>query len=149
MALPQLINGQAYSWSMIGFNFSNLSGSPVVGVSKVSYSLERKLEHNYGAGDEPVSRGYGNKTYEGAVTLQMEEIERLRSVSSDGTMLGLGVFDLVVSYTHPEADKTVIVTLKNCEFNGQGVDVSQDDSMIEYEFQLNPAKIEFGDDSVI
>ena len=56
----------------------------------------------------------------------------------------LGEFDLVVSFSNDlgSDDWTEeTVTLKGCLFNEDGMEVSQDDTNITKEFDLNPFKI--------
>ena len=62
-----LINGRAYDWSMIEFSFSNIVGEPITGITAISWKKTTNIVSNYGVGQEPVSRGKGNKTYEGMV----------------------------------------------------------------------------------
>ena len=57
MATP-LINGINYSWANVKVI---LFGVPVVGITKIEYKTKQKKENQYGAGYEPISRGYGNK----------------------------------------------------------------------------------------
>lgn len=62
-----------------------------------------------------------------------------------GTLRNLGEFDLVISFANDlKADEmfTETVTLKGCYFNEDGMEVSQDDTNITKEFNLNPFKIE-------
>lgn len=144
-----LINGRSYDWEMIEFNFSNIAGEAIVGITGIKYSRERKIEHNYGVGSKPISKGYGNVTHTASITLTKTAEQQLSTLVSSGLLEDLGEFDLVVSYNHPDSGATIIDTIKSCVFSEQGSDVSQDDTTIEKEFNLNPGDIEFGDSSLV
>ena len=68
-----VINNVAYSWSMITLSSTALGieeGSTTLeGVSGIKWSKKRKIESNYGLGGKPVSRGFGNITYEASITM--------------------------------------------------------------------------------
>jgi len=134
---------------MIEFNFSNVAGGAIAGITSVKYERDRKIENNYGVGSEPISKGYGNITYTASITMDKNASQELQALSPDGILENLGEFDLVVSFNHPESGATVIDTIRGCVFSNQGTDVSQDDTKIEREYNLNPGKIDFGDDSLI
>lgn len=143
------INGRSYDWSMIEFNFSNIAGEPIMGITGVKYNRERKIENNYGVGSKPISRGFGNITFTASVTMDLNAVQQLKALVPSGVLEDLGEFDLVVSYNHPETGATVIDTIKSCIFSEDGVDVTQDDTKIEKEYNLNPGDIEFGDSSLV
>ena len=63
MANP-LINGVTYSWSNVKLV---LFGVPVIGITQIEYKRKQNKENNYGMGTDPISRGYGNKEYEGKI----------------------------------------------------------------------------------
>lgn len=144
-----LINGRAYDWSMMEFRFSNIVGEPILGIQGVTWKKTRKIELNYGVGPRPQSRGFGNYTYEASITLDYNAQVTLQRLSPDGTLEGLGEFDFVVAYNHPESGKTITNLMQKCIFSEDGVDASQDDTNIAQEFNLNPANIEPIDQSTI
>ena len=62
-----------------------------------------------------------------------------------GSLMNLGEFDLVVSFSNDLGSDDWVeetVTLSGCLFNEDGMEVSQDDTNITKEFNLNPFKIE-------
>lgn len=143
--MPQpLINGTAYSWSQIDIKFSNITQS-LNGVVKLEYEDEQKVEFNFGAGNFPVSRGFGNVESEAKITLQMEDIEAIRANIESGRLQDLGQFDVIVSYNHPEESRIVTHVIKNCYISNNGVEVAQDDTTIEKELNLNPSHIQWND----
>lgn len=143
-----IVNNVAYSWSMVELTSSALTGStsanPVIlsGVSAIKWNIEHKVETNYGLGGQPVNRGFGNTTYTASITMDYNTQVQLRALK--GSLMELGEFDLVVSFSNDlgSDDWTEeTVTLKGCLFNEDGMEVSQDDTNITKEFNLNPFKI--------
>lgn len=143
-----LINGRSYDWSMIEVNFSNIAGGVIVGITNIKYDRDRKIENNYGVGSEPNSKGYGNVTYTASMTIDMNSIQQLQALATNGLLENLGLFDVVISYNHPDSESIVVDTIEGCIFSNQGVDVSQDDTKIEKEHNLNPSHITYGDSSL-
>lgn len=137
-----LINGRAYDWSMIEFSFSNIVGEPITGITAVNWKKTTNIVSNYGVGQNPISRGKGNITYEGSVTIDYTAQTTLQRLSPDGTLEGLGEFDLIITYNHPDSGKTISNALYKCIFSEDGMSASQDDVNLTQEFNLNPAFIE-------
>lgn len=147
MAKTTKINNVAYSWSMIQLQ-TNLTGesasAPIfVDCTAISWDTERKVEAIYGLGGQPRKRGFGNVTYQASITLPYSTQIELRSKSSDGTLLGLGEFNLVVSWVNDLAQNasTETVTLAGCLLTQSGMSASQDDTSITKEFDLHPHRI--------
>ena len=143
------INNVAYSWSMIQL-ITNLTGeskaAPIlVDCTAISWSTERKVEPIYGLGGQPRKRGFGNVTYEASITLPYGTQIALRSKSGDGTLLGLGEFNLVVSWVNDLMPSAKIsketITLSGCIFTQGGMDANQDDTSLTKEFNLHPHRI--------
>lgn len=132
MAFQPLVNGTAYSWSQIDLI---LFGTPVAGVTKVSYKEKQEMQNNYGARNSPVSRGYGKKEPEASITLEMAEVEALQAAIASGNLQDIAEFDIVVSYI-PEGSEIRTHTLHNCKFMENGRDVSSGDMTIEVELPL-------------
>lgn len=144
------INNVAYSWSMIQLqiqnnnNLKDSSSSPIfVDCTNVSWSTERKVEDVYGLGGQPRKRGFGNVTYSASITLAYGTQITLRNYSPDGTLLGLGEFNLVVSWLNDLSQNatTETVTLAGCLITQSGMDASQDDTSLTKEFDLHPYRI--------
>lgn len=144
------INNVAYSWSMIQLQ-TNLAGesekTPIlVDCTAIKWSSERKIESIYGLGGQPRKRGFGNVTYEASITLPYGTQVELRNKSSDHTLLGLGEFNLIISWVNDLAVNiiTETVTLKGCVFAQGGMDANQDDTSLTKEFDLHPHRIYTG-----
>lgn len=142
-----VINNVAYSWSMIQLQ-TTLSGesaaAPIlVDCSAIKWNTERKIESIYGLGGQPRKRGFGNVTYEASITIPYGTQMDLRSKSPDGTLLGLGEFNLIVSWLNDLAQSKAseTVTLAGCILTQGGMESSQDDTSITKEFDLHPHRI--------
>jgi hypothetical protein len=143
-----IINNVAYSWAMVQLTAPALTGSananPTIlqGVTAIKWNIKKKVESNYGLGGEPVNRGFGNTEYTAQITMDYNTQVQLRALK--GSLMNLGEFDLVVSFANEfntQDFSTETVTLKGCLFNEDGMEVSQDDTNITKEFELNPFKI--------
>lgn len=149
-----IINNVAYSWSMITLSSTALGieeGSTVLeGVSALKWNKKRKIEPNYGLGGKPVSRGFGNISYEASLTMDYATQQTLRSTF--GSLMDIGEFDLIVSFANPMASDdwaTTTITLEGCIFSEDGMESQQDDTNITHEFALNPFNIKIGDGDTI
>lgn len=107
-----LINGVAYSWSSISFV---LFGIPVAGIVNIEYKRKQEKTNNYGAGQKPVSRGYGRIEYDGSIEVHLDEWKRVIAASPNRDPLSIGWFDISVLYGNSAADATKD-TLKAVEF---------------------------------
>lgn len=134
-----LINGQAYAWSQIK---CNILGLQIQGISSINYNENQEMQDNYGAGNRPVSRGYGKIETTASVTLHMEEIEALQGASTTGRLQDIPEFDIVISYL-PENGNIVNHTLKNVRFKSNGREISEGDMMIESELELQVSHIKW------
>lgn len=147
MATTTTINNVAYSWSMIQLQTSlpnESSQSPIfVDCTSIKWSTERKVESIYGLGGQPRKRGFGNVTYEASITLPFSTQIELRSKSTDNTLLGLGEFNLIVSWVNDLSQSKIseTVTLAGCLLTQSGMEASQDDTSITKEFDLHPHRI--------
>lgn len=95
MSTP-IINGVNYSWSNVSVI---LFGAPVIGILAIDYKRKQKKENNYGAGPQPVSRGYGNYEYEGSIELYTDTWKAIIAQSPNRDPLQIGPFDIPVTFT--------------------------------------------------
>lgn len=133
-----LINGISYSWANISLV---LFGVPVVGITKIEYKRKQKKENNYGYGQQPISRGYGNYEYEGSIEIYTEEWKRIIKVSPDRDPLSIGFFDIQVVFggSKVTAEKDV---LRSCEFTEDAFSANQGDTKLMVSIPLIIAAIE-------
>jgi hypothetical protein len=111
-ATNPLINGVNYSWANVIFT---LFGVPVVGITDINYNRKQKKENNYGFGQQPISRGYGNYEYSGDIELYLDEWKNIISASPNNDPLTIAPFDIVVLYGSSAINSTKDV-LKSVEF---------------------------------
>lgn len=149
-----VINNVAYSWSMIKLSSTALAidegSTTLLGVSGIKWNKARKIESNYGLGGRPVSRGFGNLSFSASITMDYETQQTLRSTY--GSLMDIGEFDLIVSFSNPHGSddwESTTVTLKGCIFSEDGMESQQDDTNITKEFDLNPFDIVIGDASTL
>ena len=136
--MTSLINGRAYDFTQI---VVKILGASISSVSAINYTEEQEKVNNYGAGSRPVSRGKGAITASASITMSMNDVEAIRDVISDGSLLSLEPFDIQVSYLN--AQKVVTHVLKNCEFTADGVEASQGDTDISRSFDLVVSHIKY------
>jgi alanine racemase len=140
MNQPPLINGVEYSWADITLN---LLGVPVAGITAISYKKSKVKENVYGAGSKPVSRGYGNETYEGSITFLMTELQALRKAAPDGDITKIPPFAIPVAFLPENSVNVVLHTLRNVEFMEDSVSSKQGDTKIEVEIPLIISDVKF------
>ncbi len=126
MATP-LINGTNYSWAGIKVV---LLGVPVVGITKISYKSKQAKENNYGMGSEPVSRGYGNKEYEGSIEIYTDEWKRIVAASPNRDPLAIAPFDIQVLYGTNAIAPDQKDVLRSVEFLENPLDANQGDTKL-------------------
>jgi hypothetical protein len=131
MASP-IINGVNYSWSNVKLV---LFGVPVVGITSIEYKRKQKKDNNYGMGTEPISRGYGNKEYEGKITLYREEWNAIIAAATNRDPLDISFFDIQVSFSGSRVATSTDV-LRACEFLEDPFTVGQGDTKIMVEIPL-------------
>jgi hypothetical protein len=134
-----LINGINYSWASIKVV---LFGVPVVGITKISYNEKQKKENNYGAGSQPVSRGYGNIEYEASIEMYMDEWKRIVAASPNRKPLAIEPFNIQVLYGVNAINPDQKDVLKACEFTENPLDASQGDTKLMVTIPLIIAGIE-------
>jgi hypothetical protein len=94
-------------------------GRTSVGVTEIEYKETQEKENIYGAGDEPVSRGYGKKGYEASITLPAEEVDALELIAPDGDITKIPPFPITVSFTEGSRVKTDILQFAEFMENGR------------------------------
>jgi hypothetical protein len=131
--MEALINGRSYGWSDI---FVNILGQRIAGITAIDYSDKQDMSNNYGAGNKPVSRGYGRISYDSSITLTMEEVASIEKISPTGRLQDIPEFTVVISYI-PE-NSTMIKTekLKYVRFTENKRDVKEGDMVIAVQIPL-------------
>ena len=125
MAVP-LINGVAYGWGNVQVI---LFGTPLTTITKIEYNHKQNKENIYGAGYEPVAKGYGRVEYSGSIEMKTDEWKRIISASPNRNPLDIAPFDIQVviggNGTTPTIDKLQMV-----EFLENPLSTSEGDTSI-------------------
>lgn len=121
-----LINGINYSWP----NLTNIAfGVPVVGILAISYNRKQNKENNYGLGQEPISRGYANVTYEGKITVYKDWWKSVCDAAPNKDPLAIAPFDWVLNASGPSVP-SLNETLKAFEFLEDNFSANQGDTKL-------------------
>lgn len=143
-----LVNGRAYDWAQVLVRMSN-GNTPFFSIKKVSYKDNQEIENNYGAGNMPVSRGFGNYSAECTITLAMEEVEKIQGSVPSGRLQDVPEFDLIISFVHPETARIVNHTVRNCRFKSNGRDLEQNAKEFPIDLELIPSHIEWNGNKIL
>ncbi|MGV0919725.1 hypothetical protein ACTS94_04960 [Empedobacter falsenii] len=130
--LEPLINGREYGWADISCVIATV---PVTGITAIKYETEREKENVYGAGSNPVSRGYGRNKATASITLLAGTVMALQSSARDGKLENIAPFPITVCY-QPDAGPLVTHILKMCEFKKTTFDWKEGDMSKEIELEL-------------
>lgn len=136
--MTPLINGINYSWANITLI---LFGTPVVWITKIDYKIKQKKENQYGAGYEPVSRGYGNKDYEGSIELYTDELKRIIASAPNRDIMSIPPFSIQVVFEDANGGFATQDTLHMCEFTEESLSASQGDTKLLVSLPLVIGKI--------
>lgn len=93
--MTPLVNGINYSWANISVI---LFGTPVVGIISIDYKEKQAKDNNYGAGANPVSRGYGRIEYEANIELYTDTWKAIIAGAPDRNPLKIAPFDIPVTF---------------------------------------------------
>lgn len=132
LEIEPLINGREYGWGDIVLN---IGGIPVTGIVAIKYEEEQEKENIYGAGRNPVSRGYGRVKATASITLLSATVMALKAKATNGQLHRLSPFSITVSY-QPDNQPLVTHILKNCEFKKTAFDWKEGDMHKEVELEL-------------
>jgi hypothetical protein len=132
-----LINGTAYTHADIVLN---VLGIPIVEVTEIAYSDPQSIEFNYGTGNEPVSRSYGNVEPTASITVAMKEFEKIKSLSPTGRIQDIPDFPIGVNYS-PEGQDFRRDQLLFCRFKGADVSSSQGNTNTYVTLEISVARI--------
>jgi hypothetical protein len=138
MEYTPLINGREYGWADI---VVNIAAVPVQGIKAIKYEEEQDKENIYGAGRNPVARGYGRVKTTGSITLLSATVFAMQTAAPKGKLHNVAPFPIVVSY-QPETGAIVKHVLKNCEFKKTTFDWKEGDMSKDIELELVISHVE-------
>lgn len=134
LEVTPLINGVRHSWASISIV---LFGKPVLGITEVKYSQEQEKEDIYGAGNQPIHRGRGNKKATASIKLKAYELNAIQqSLPRGKSLLDITAFDISVVFTPEGSDTVKEVIVHNCEFIKEEYAIKQGDKDIEVDLPL-------------
>lgn len=115
----------------------------LIDCTSVNWSASRTTDMIYGLGGQPRGRGFGNVEYSASITLPYSTQITLRNKSTNGTLMGLGNFDLVLSFTNDLASSIdpETITMAECLFTEGGMEANQNDTSLTRSFDLHPFRI--------
>ena len=126
--MTPLINGINYSWASIKIV---LFGVPIVGITKIDYKIKQKKENQYGIGYEPISRGRGNKEYEGSIEIYTDELKRIINSAPNRDLMAIPPFPIKVLFEDPSTGTYLTQdSLLMCEFMEQGLSAAQGETKL-------------------
>jgi len=121
-----LINGVAYGWGNVQVM---LFGNPLTSITKIEYNHKQEKQNIYGAGNEPVARGYGRVEYSGSIELKTDEWKQIIAASPASNPLNIAPFTIKVVMGGTNVLPTV-------------------DTLLMVEFMENPLESNEGDTSL-
>lgn len=136
-----MVNGVNYSW---GHVTAIIFGVPIIGITEVKFKKTQAKENNYGRGFDVVSRGYGNKEYEGSIKLYRDELQRIINASPNKDVTDIPPFTITVVFgNNISGVQAQTVVLKFAEFTQDIMEVSQGDTKILCEMPIVFAGIDY------
>jgi len=133
-----LINGVKPSWATMQVL---IEGVIITGITAINYEDKQDIQNIYGAGQNPVGRGYGRIEYTADITIQRDEIESIRKSSPTGRLQDIAPFDIVVAFLPIGGAKIANHIIKNCQFLDDGVEAKEGDTKNEKQLNLLPSHI--------
>jgi hypothetical protein len=135
--------GVAYDWGQVTVT---LFGRQLVGIQGIEYDMKREVKENYGAGYQPVSRGYGNKQY--SCKLVGVDVKEVRAIlKAAGTVVDITdipAFPITVTIGDDVTNATIVDVIHDCVFKGDGFKSNQNDSEAKMDYELSVMDITFG-----
>ena len=120
-----LVNGRAYDHSQITVVYL---GVPLVSVTSIDYGEDQEKGFNMGMGNRPVSYGQAGIEASGSIELSMNDIEAIRDVAPNGSLVQIPLSDMVIVFANPQKPVTHII--KNVTFTSDRPSSSQGDTDI-------------------
>ena len=112
----------------------------IIEVTEISYSDPQAIEFNYGTGNMPVSRSYGNVEPQASITISMKEFNKITALAIDGRIQNIPDFPIGINYA-PEGQDFRRDRLTLCRFKGGDISTSQGDTTVYVKLDLSVANI--------
>ncbi len=138
MATP-LINGINYASANVGIIIPVIGA--VIGITDLNYNQVQQIDDNYGLGKEPTSRGYGQNSYTGDLTIYKDVWNRIIDASPGKDPSNLPMFDIIVTFGGPGVPFRK-ETLKAVNFKNNPMGVKSGDTKLTCKIDLAIGGIE-------
>lgn len=135
-----VINGVVHSWASVQVL---IGGVPVVGINKINYDTKQTKENIYGAGQNPVGKGYGKIERSCTIGLSREEAEALRAASPTGCLTDLSPFNIIVKYLPVSGQKMATHRILGAEFTSDGAELNEGDTSDYNDYELLVSDIQY------
>lgn len=124
-----IIDGPAIGWGNIEIV---ILGSPLRQVTKLEFKRSQTKENLYGAGYEPIHRGYGKVEYAGSIELYIDEWKRIIAASPERNPSLIQPFDITIVYTVKSTNIPTgqVDILRYCEFTEDSMSTASGDTKI-------------------
>lgn len=123
-----MFNSREYEWSDLTLI---LGGKDITGIRAVKYTEHQEKEYLYGKGNLPSSIQKGNLSYDGEIVITQSELESLRAVAKNNSILNLQL-DAVVNYGNPtDGDVMITDVLQGIQFTESPHGLKQGDKSME------------------
>ena len=140
LRLTPLINGAEVSWANLKVN---VAGFPENAITSIDYEDDQVVENIYGAGQNPISRGYGNITPKASIGALRSAAEAWRGSSDTRRLQDIAPFDIVVCFIPLNGTTLITHKIRNCQFTKDALSIKQGDTKNETTFDLIPSHIEW------
>lgn len=135
-------NSAEYGWADIDIV---LLGKKVAGVRGIEYTVKQEKEVIYASGNEPRGFGFGNKSYEGSLTLLQSEVQALEFAAGIGNdIVDIHGATITVAYAPKSGGIISIDTILYVEFEEVKKGMKQNDKYAEITLPFKALKIRKG-----
>jgi len=125
-----MFNSKQYNWADVEIW---LLGKKIAGARGIKYKISQEKEVIYGAGNQPMGIGKGNKSYEGEITLLQSEVEALTlsAMAAGGDdITDLSEMNVIINYAPKNGALTTDI-LQNVAFTEMEKGMNQNDKFAE------------------
>lgn len=125
-----MFNSKQYNWADVEIW---LLGKKIAGARGIKYKISQEKEVIYGAGNQPMGIGKGNKSYEGEITLLQSEVEALTlsAIAAGGDdITDLSEMNVIINYA-PQKGALTTDILQNVAFTEMEKGMNQNDKFAE------------------
>lgn len=124
-----LVNGINIAWQNMNVI---ILGSPITGITKIEYKEVGDHKANYGAGDLPISYGFGNRTYTASIEMYEDAWQQIYLLAGGSpTLLDPIGNDIIIHFsptTNSIIDLPFTDTIYDVKFLEDSLSLSQGDT---------------------